>query len=40
MFSLGLLIYSVFAKGKPLFECRGEMAAFKENVEEVRSSIW
>lgn len=36
MFSLGLLIYAVFAKGKSLFECHGEMAAFKENTEELR----
>ena len=36
MFSLGLLIYAVFAKGKPLFECHGELSAFKSNAEEVR----
>ena len=36
MYSLGLLIYAVFAKGKPLFECHGELSAFKSNAEEVR----
>ena len=35
MFSLGLLIYSVFAKGKTLFECNGELSSFKDNAAEV-----
>ncbi|KAK7098938.1 hypothetical protein V1264_003150 [Littorina saxatilis] len=36
MFSLGILIYTVFAKGKPLFQCRGELSAFRQNAEELR----
>lgn len=36
MFSLGLLIYAMYAKGKPLFECSGELSTFKKNAEELR----
>ncbi|XP_076472048.1 SCY1-like protein 2 [Babylonia areolata] len=36
MFSMGLLIYTIFAQGKPLFECQGELSAYKSNAEELR----
>lgn len=35
MFSLGVLIYSIYNKGKPLFDCDNNMAAFKRNVEQM-----
>ena len=36
MFSLGMLFYTVFSKGKTLLECRNEMSAYKKNMSEVR----
>lgn len=35
MFSLGVLIYSIYNKGKPPFDCDSNMTAFKRNVEQV-----
>ncbi|XP_074638590.1 SCY1-like protein 2 [Acropora palmata] len=35
MFSLGVLIYSIYNKGKPPFDCDSNMAAFKRNVEQL-----
>jgi SCY1-like protein 2 len=35
MYSLGILMYAIFNKGKPLFDCRNQMSTYKKNVEEV-----
>ena len=35
MFSVGILFYAVYNKGKTLFECRSELAVFRRNVNEV-----
>lgn len=35
MFSLGVLIYSIYNKGKPLFDCDNNMTSFKRNVEQM-----
>ena len=37
MFSLGVLIYSIYNKGRPPFDCDNNMTAFKRNVEQVIS---
>ena len=37
MFSLGVLIHSIYNKGRPLFDCDNNMTAFKRNVEQVRT---
>lgn len=36
MFSLGMLVYTIFSKGKPFYDCHGDLSAFKNNAEEVR----
>ncbi|ESP05108.1 hypothetical protein LOTGIDRAFT_151904 [Lottia gigantea] len=36
MYSLGVLIYSIFNNGKPLFECQGQLSTFQKNAEELR----
>ncbi|XP_064634954.1 SCY1-like protein 2 [Lineus longissimus] len=36
MYSLGILMYTIFNKGKPLFDCRNQMSTYKKNVEELR----
>ena len=38
MFSLGVLIYSIYNKGRPPFDCDSNMSAFKRNVEQVHVS--
>ncbi|KAL9955264.1 hypothetical protein ACROYT_G036562 [Oculina patagonica] len=35
MFSLGVLIYSIYNKGRPPFDCDNNMTAFKRNVEQM-----
>ncbi|CAG5134144.1 unnamed protein product [Candidula unifasciata] len=35
MFSFGILMFSLYNKGKPLYECRGELRVFRQNVQEV-----
>ena len=35
MYSLGILLYAVFNNGKPLYNCRNELSAFRKNSEEV-----
>ncbi|XP_059155505.1 SCY1-like protein 2 isoform X2 [Physella acuta] len=37
MFSFGILLYSLYNKGKPLYECRGELKTFRQNAEELSS---
>ncbi|CAH1785559.1 unnamed protein product, partial [Owenia fusiformis] len=37
MFSLGIVFYAIFNKGKTLFECRDQWHAFKKNASELRS---
>ena len=37
MFSLGVLIHSIYNKGRPPFDCDNNMTAFKRNVEQVRT---
>ena len=37
MFSFGVLIYSIYNKGRPPFDCDNNMTAFKRNVEQVIS---
>lgn len=37
MFSFGILMYSLYNKGNPLFECRGELKTFRQNAEELSS---
>lgn len=39
MFSVGVLIYAVFNNGKPLYECKSQLSAFKKNAEEVKRII-
>lgn len=40
MFSLGVLIYSIYNKGRPPFDCDSNMSAFKRNVEQMsRKSV-
>lgn len=35
MFSLGLLIYAVFAKGMTFLQCNGQLSSYKKNAEKV-----
>lgn len=35
MFSFGVLIYSIYNKGRPPFDCDNNMTAFKRNVEQM-----
>ena len=35
MFSLGMLMYSVMNRGKPLYECNDNMRTYKKNCEQV-----
>ena len=35
LFSLGMLLYSVFNEGKTLFECKEQFSKYKENITEV-----
>lgn len=35
MFSIGVLIYTTFNSGKPLYDCKHQLSAFKKNAEEV-----
>ena len=35
MFSLGMLMYSVMNRGKPLYECNDSMTTYKRNCEQV-----
>ena len=37
MFSLGVLIHSIYNRGTPPFDCDNNMTAFKRNVEQVRT---
>ena len=39
MYSLGGLFYVVFNSGRPLFECRGQLATYKKNAKEVLQII-
>ena len=36
IYSLGILIFSVFNNGKPLFECQNQPSVFRKNAEEMR----
>ncbi|GAB1598827.1 SCY1-like protein 2 [Argonauta hians] len=36
MFSLGMLIYTVFNNGKPLYDCKDELRMFKANIGELK----
>lgn len=36
MFSMGVLIYAMFNRGKPLYECNHQLSIFRKNVEELR----
>ncbi|XP_052802181.1 SCY1-like protein 2 isoform X2 [Mya arenaria] len=36
MFAIGVLVYSVFNNGKPLYECKDQIGAFRKNAEELR----
>ncbi|KAL4224685.1 SCY1-like protein 2 [Mactra antiquata] len=36
MFSLGVLMYALFNKGKPLYECKEQISSFRKNAEELR----
>jgi len=40
MFSFGVLIYSIYNKGRPPFDCDNNMTAFKRNIEQVISRIY
>ena len=35
MFSSGMLFYAVFSRGRPLFESRNEMSAYRSNIDKV-----
>ncbi|KAK6184566.1 hypothetical protein SNE40_007015 [Patella caerulea] len=37
MYSLGVVIYSLFNNGKPLFECHSQLSTFQKNAEELRN---
>ncbi|KAH9518743.1 SCY1-like protein 2 [Bulinus truncatus] len=37
MFSFGILMFALYNKGKPLYECQGEIRAFRQNAEELSS---
>lgn len=36
MFSFGILLYSLFNEGRPLYECHGQLSTFRKNAAEVR----
>lgn len=40
VFSYGMLAYSLYNGGKPLFESHNNMLSFKQNVEQVGWSLY
>lgn len=37
MFSFGVLMFSLYNEGKPLYECKGDLRAFRTNAEQLSS---
>ncbi|XP_064601195.1 SCY1-like protein 2 [Liolophura sinensis] len=36
MFSFGVLLYSLFNEGRPLYECHGQLSTFRKNADELK----
>ena len=37
MFSVGVLFHAIYNNGRPLFECKSELAVFRKHVADVSS---